>query len=226
MWYDIAYCISSWVLEVNWIDFHSKSKCRRIHSKSSTTSKTVQNKAMLRLRWSQNAAPLIPAPGNKKWCKDCSASASKSQVSMVLSPILSNFHIMKLIPNWLSTLRATFQSNSQLLSHSLTLALTPVALDVPCHEILNPPPLAQFRCTLPSNQCPIISTKFTNTLPPIIMEVENGALEDEFSLPGVHFPLPWLLEKEYIQIQTHREFACSVDSNMDWLLLKSFLVSS
>ncbi len=29
------------------------------------------------------------------------------------------------------------------------------------------------------------------------MEVESGALEDEFSLQGVHFPLLWLLEKEY-----------------------------
>ncbi len=30
------------------------------------------------------------------------------------------------------------------------------------------------------------------------MEVENGSLEDEFSLQRGHFPLPGLLEKEYI----------------------------
>ena len=29
------------------------------------------------------------------------------------------------------------------------------------------------------------------------MEVENGGLEDDFSLQGVHFPLPWLWEKGY-----------------------------
>ncbi len=41
------------------------------------------------------------------------------------------------------------------------------------------------------------TTQFKNTLPPIIMEVENGVLEDVFSLQGVHFPLPWLWEEVY-----------------------------
>ena len=35
------------------------------------------------------------------------------------------------------------------------------------------------------------------TLSPIIMEVENKGLEDDFSLQGGHFPLPWLLEERY-----------------------------
>ena len=35
----------------------------------------------------------------------------------------------------------------------------------------------------------------TTTLSPIIMEVENGVLEDHFSLQGGHFPLPWLWEE-------------------------------
>ena len=35
---------------------------------------------------------------------------------------------------------------------------------------------------------------WTPTLPP--MEVENGSLEDEFSLQRGHFPLPGLLENE------------------------------
>ncbi len=33
------------------------------------------------------------------------------------------------------------------------------------------------------------------TLSPIVMEVEHGGLEDDFSLQGRHFPLPWLWEK-------------------------------
>ncbi len=33
------------------------------------------------------------------------------------------------------------------------------------------------------------------TLSPIIMEVENGGLEDDFSLQGGHVPLPWLWEE-------------------------------
>ena len=33
------------------------------------------------------------------------------------------------------------------------------------------------------------------TLPPIIMEVEHGGLENDFSLQGGHFPLPWLWEE-------------------------------
>ena len=33
------------------------------------------------------------------------------------------------------------------------------------------------------------------TLSPIVMEVENGGLEDDFSLQGGHFPLPWLREE-------------------------------
>ncbi len=36
------------------------------------------------------------------------------------------------------------------------------------------------------------------TLSPIIMEVENGGLEDDFSLQGGHFPLPCLWEEEYV----------------------------
>ena len=32
---------------------------------------------------------------------------------------------------------------------------------------------------------------------PINMEVENGGLEDDFSLQGGHFPLPWLWEEGY-----------------------------
>ena len=35
------------------------------------------------------------------------------------------------------------------------------------------------------------------TLPPIIMEVENGVLEDVFSLQMGYFPLPWLWEEGY-----------------------------
>ena len=30
------------------------------------------------------------------------------------------------------------------------------------------------------------------------MEVENGGLEDDFSLQGGHFPLPCLWEEEYV----------------------------
>ncbi len=30
---------------------------------------------------------------------------------------------------------------------------------------------------------------------PILMEVENGGLEDDFSPQGSHFPLPWLWEE-------------------------------
>ncbi len=33
---------------------------------------------------------------------------------------------------------------------------------------------------------------YIDTLPPIIMEMENGVLEDVFSLQMGYFPLPWL----------------------------------
>ncbi len=33
------------------------------------------------------------------------------------------------------------------------------------------------------------------TLSPIVMEMENGGLEDDFSLQEGHFPLPWLWEE-------------------------------
>ena len=36
-----------------------------------------------------------------------------------------------------------------------------------------------------------------STLSTIIMEVENGGLEDDFSLQGGHFPLPCSWEEEY-----------------------------
>ena len=39
--------------------------------------------------------------------------------------------------------------------------------------------------------------KWPYTLPSIIMEVENGPLEDELSLQKCNFPLPGLLEKDY-----------------------------
>ena len=44
--------------------------------------------------------------------------------------------------------------------------------------------------------------KTTITLPPTIIEVENGFLEDELSLQMGNCPLPWLLETEYICFQT------------------------
>ena len=127
MWYDIAYCISFmgfW----RWIGltFIQKSKCRRIHSKSSTTSKDRAKQGYVEdFDEVKNAAPLLPAPGNKKWCKDCSASASKSQVSMVFVTNFIQFFILwKLIPKLaLNTSGYFFSQNSQLLSHSLTLAL-------------------------------------------------------------------------------------------------------
>ncbi len=35
-----------------------------------------------------------------------------------------------------------------------------------------------------------MATVLLYTVSPIIMEVENGGLEDDFSLQGGHFPLP------------------------------------
>ena len=43
----------------------------------------------------------------------------------------------------------------------------------------------------------VIMGKWPYTLPSIIMEVENGPLEDELSLQKCNFPLPGLLEKDY-----------------------------
>ena len=54
------------------------------------------------------------------------------------------------------------------------------------------------------------------TLSPIIMEVENGGLEDDFSLQGGRFPLPWLWEEEYVL----RQGNCSVFQK--YLGIKSF----
>ena len=34
-----------------------------------------------------------------------------------------------------------------------------------------------------------------STLSPTILEVENGGWEDDFSLQGGHFPLPWFWEE-------------------------------
>ena len=44
----------------------------------------------------------------------------------------------------------------------------------------------------------ISNTLQNPSLPPVIMEVENDASEDEFSLQMVNFPVPWLLEKEHL----------------------------
>ena len=51
-----------------------------------------------------------------------------------------------------------------------------------------------------------ITIIITITLPPIIMEVENGVLEDVFSLQMGYFPLPWLWEGRYCHCHYYISF--------------------
>ena len=55
-----------------------------------------------------------------------------------------------------------------------------------------------------------------NTLPPRIMEVENGCFWKVTTIGGTHFPLPWLWEKGCI--------FDSISINLDWLDM--FVVTS
>lgn len=72
-----------------------------------------------------------------------------------------------------------------------------------------------------------------HTLPLIIVEVDTGALEDDFSFQWGHLPLLWLLENEYLKcIRNHTQpnnkqfFHCSCgkkrNSGSTWLCAQTF----
>lgn len=60
------------------------------------------------------------------------------------------------------------------------------------------------------------------TLPPIFMEVENGALEDEFSLRKGYFLFPWLLGKTYHTHIIQLVHSVVYEAKLIWDLLNVF----